>query len=182
MSMEPLTITTAIITLSKTLQQVITLLSDFANADKKVAEIRRDLVLTESLLKYIHQQESRQNSPPTLSIDGSSERSTRRRSNAGVHLSHVLRDNISQLQLDLQCFAQELSNLAKPCSAGSKVGKIVANGKVAWKMSYLEGMQQKIVNKRMQLELIRNSLEVYVHACLPIAAILLQRSSLTKYQ
>ncbi|KAK4176681.1 ankyrin repeat-containing domain protein [Triangularia setosa] len=160
MSMEPLTITTAIITLSKTLQQVVTLLSDFANADKKVAEIRRDLELTQSVLKYIHEQENKQNSPPTLSIDDDPRPSRRRASNAGVHLSHVLRDNISQLQLDLQCFSEELSKLAKPCSPGSKVGKIVANGKVAWKMSYLERMQQSIVNKRMQLELVRNSLEI----------------------
>ncbi|KAK0672102.1 ankyrin repeat-containing domain protein [Cercophora samala] len=158
--MDPLAITTSILALGATLQQVVNLLSHFANADTRVTEIRRDLELTASVLKYIHEQEKNNISPPTLSIDDTTGPSGRRRSNAGVHLSNVLRDCVSQLQLDLQCFAGELSKLTKPCSSGSKVGRVLANGKVAWKMSYLEKMQHSIVNKRMQLELIRNSLEI----------------------
>ncbi|KAK4664037.1 uncharacterized protein QC763_500600 [Podospora pseudopauciseta] len=158
--MDPLTITTSILTVGATLQQVINLLGNFTNAGTKIAEIQRELNLTAGVLNYIQEQENNNNSPPTLSIDDNAGRPSRRRSNAGVHLSNILRDNISQLQLDLQCFAGELSKLAKPCSSGSKVGRVVANGKVAWKLSYLEKMQHSIVNKRKELEFIRNSLVV----------------------
>jgi hypothetical protein len=205
MAADPLTITTAIITLTNTLQRVISLLENFANAERRVAEIKRDCVLTHSVLQYIGQQLASSREPPTLLIDSggkhtsllnaqiASPRKTAPRlidsggdsngymgfknaqiapskepptllidggsADAGINLRNVLEDNVTQLQADLNVLAHELEALSGPCSPETRIGRLIARGQITWKMSNLERMGQSIVSKRMQLELVLNSLK-----------------------
>jgi hypothetical protein len=152
MAIEPITITTAIITLSNTLERVIGLLNNFANAEKIVADIKRDCVLTKSVLEYIRQQLDSK-APPTLRIDGPNAQ------DAGISLQNVLEDNVEQLQLDLSVLETELSALSDPCQPDTRIGKLVARGQVSWKMANLRTMQQKIVTKQWQLQLVLSSLK-----------------------
>lgn len=146
MVLEPITITTAIITLSNTLERVIRLLNNFANAGSTVTDIRRDCVLTGSILGYI-QQQLNSRAPPTLSIDGSDTQ------DAGINLQRVLKDNVEQLQLDLNVLETELSALGDPSPRDTIIGKLVARGQISWKMSNLRAMHQKIVSKQSQFQL-----------------------------
>lgn len=152
MAVEPITITTAIITLSNTLQRVTRLLNNFANAERTIADIKRDCVLTESVLEYIQQQLDSK-APPILRIDGSNTQ------DAGINLQNVLKDNVEQLQLDLNVLETELSALSDPCRPDTRIGKLVARGQVSWKMSNLTAMHQKIVTKQWQLQLVLSSLK-----------------------
>ncbi len=159
---EPLALTTAIITLSNTLQRAITLLRNFANAREKLVEIERDITLTQRVLEYL-QQQLESSSPPTLLIDrtdggaGAGQGTGTR--DAGINLASILRDNVVQLQLDLDAFVKELTALGMAWHPETRLGRLLANGHVAWRMTYLDAMRQRIVAKRMQLELVRNSLQ-----------------------
>ncbi|GAB1314688.1 hypothetical protein MFIFM68171_04898 [Madurella fahalii] len=156
MAVDPLTITTSIITLSKTLHQAIHLLSDFGSAEEKVAEIKRNCALTASVLDYL-QQQLKSSVPPKLLIDGADRAAAD--PDVGINLAAILKDNVSQLQLELDVFVVELASLRKPCLTETRIGRLLSNGLVAWKMSYLEAMDHKIVRKRMQLELVLNNLQ-----------------------
>jgi hypothetical protein len=178
MACDPLTITTSIITLTNTLQRVISLLEDFANAERRVAEIKRDCALTHSVLQYIGQQLASSRELPTLQIDSGGNSNGYRiwtlrnaqaasprewtalfqdaggNSDAGINLRNVLEDNVTQLQADLNVLAHELEALRGPCPPETRIGRLIARGQITWKMSYLERMRQSIVSKRMQLELV----------------------------
>ena len=159
MPIEPLTLTTAIITLSNTLKRVITLLSDFAKVEKKVNDIRKDCALTQKILDYIQEQLDFDNKLGPLFIDAVHSR-TLRPSKAGADLERGLRETLQQLQLDLNVLIKEIGGLTEPCSKGSKLGSLIEKGRVAWKMSYLEGVQKTIGTKRRELEMIRYSLSL----------------------
>lgn len=159
MPIEPLALTTAIITLSNTLKQVINLLNDFAKVEKKVDDIRKDCALTQKILDYIQEQLDSDNKLPTFLIYGVHNQ-TQRPSKAGVNLERVLRENLQQLQLDLNALIKEIGGLTEPSSKGSRLGSWVEKGRVAWKMSYLEGVQQTIGTKRRELEMIRYNLSL----------------------
>jgi hypothetical protein len=182
MACDPLTITTSIITLTNTLQRVISLLENFANAERRVADIKRDCVLTQSVLQYIGQQLASSREPPTLLIDSGGNNSNGHRSlrnaqaaspregtalfqdaggnsDAGINLRNVLEDNVTQLQADLNVLAHELEALRGPWSPETRTGRLIARGQITWKMSNLERMRQRIVSKRMQLELVLNGLK-----------------------
>jgi hypothetical protein len=168
MSGDPLTIATAILTLINTLQRVISLLEDFANAEKKVVEIKRDCVLTKSLLHYLSKQLGFRRGRPTLSIDGTNS------ADGGIDLWDVLDDNVTQLQLDLNVLANELEALSGPYSpeTSGRIGRLIARGQVTWKMSSLEAMHRKIVANRMQLNMVYISLDPYVDSLLELNRIL----------
>ncbi|KAK4119132.1 ankyrin, partial [Parathielavia appendiculata] len=153
MAVDPVTITTAIITLIDALQRAISLLDDFTNAERRVAVIRNDLVLTHSVLQYIRQQLASAREPPTLLIEGDGN------PDATVNLRNILRDNVTQLQADVNALTDELEALGGPGRPETRIGRLIARGQVAWRMSYLERMDQSIVSKRMQLELVHNSLK-----------------------
>ncbi|KAK3349007.1 ankyrin repeat-containing domain protein [Lasiosphaeria hispida] len=162
---DPLSIITAIITLGKTLQDVSTLLSDFSNAPRKIVEIRRDCEFTKSVLENITQQIESNVLPPLL-IDGD-----RNETSAGLNLANLLQDNVEQLALDIDALLAEIEKMRPSSpSAKSKLGRLLADGAVAWKTSYLEGMQQSILTKRNQLLLVESSLQSRIHTMTSQAA------------
>lgn len=158
---EAVALTTSIITLYNTLQRVIRFLSKFPNARGNADEIRGDCTLTQAVLGYL-QQELEPNSALALLVDGhhgavvNGTGSQDARSN----LKNILRQNIEQLQLDVDAFVRELESLSRPERPDTRLGKLLESGLVAWKLPYLQAMHQRITTKRTQLEHVRNTLQL----------------------
>ncbi|KAL2136887.1 hypothetical protein VTI74DRAFT_613 [Chaetomium olivicolor] len=151
----PLAITTAIITLSRAFSQVIGILQDFANAERSIGEIRRDCVLTKNVLQFLEEQlQRRRELPPTIPPGSNT--------SASISLINVLNDNVVQLQSDVEVFLRELQSLSRPCRPNTRFGRFLERGQVAWNLSNLEAMRQRIVMKRMQLEVIARTLNDYI--------------------
>ncbi|KAK1753203.1 ankyrin repeat-containing domain protein [Echria macrotheca] len=165
---DPLSITTAIITLGNTLHRVVTLLSDFKNAPAKVQEVQRDCAFTQGVLENI-QQQLKSTVLPTLSGDGTDGG----QGSAGLNLAKLLEDNVIQLQLDIRALLDEIELMTSPGVSESKIGKWLSKTNVAWKTQYFSDMQQQILTKRSQLQLVESSLQSQVHS----AAILDQQVS-----
>jgi len=151
---DPLSITTAIITLGNTLDRAITLLANFKNAPNNFLDIKRDCDITQGVLEVINQQ-IKHTALPTLRIDGDQDAS-------GVNLARLLQDNVHQLQLDLNTLVDELERLSSPSGRESKIGGWMLKGAIGWQMPNLLAMQQKIVTKRTQLQLVQSTLQSYV--------------------
>ncbi len=156
MAVEPLSITTGIITLVNTLHHVTTLLADFKDAPKKVLDIRSDCEFTQSILENIRQQ-LRSSVLPTLLIDGAE--SEDQDASPGVNLANLLQDNVYQLQLDISALLEEIERLSPSSGHESKIGGWISKGIIGWRMPYLSAMQQKILSKRYQLQLVQSNLQ-----------------------
>ncbi|KAK3900291.1 ankyrin repeat-containing domain protein [Staphylotrichum tortipilum] len=148
---EPLAITTAIITLSRTLRSVVRVLDDFANAHQTVLDIKRDCDLTTGVLECIREHIA-VTPLPALATDPDEPPDVR------IDLNNLLDDNVHQLQVEVTALADQLKALKSPGSPDTKLGRLVMRGQVTWKLSYLNTMHQKIVTKRMQLEVVLNTL------------------------
>ncbi|KAK0729629.1 ankyrin repeat-containing domain protein, partial [Lasiosphaeris hirsuta] len=155
---DPLSIITGIITLGSTLQNVSTLLSNYSNADKRIEEIRRDCEFTHCVLENIKQQLQSNVLPPLRQLSEGESNDT----STGLNLANFLQDSVEQLTLDIKAFLAEIEKLSPSQNADSKLGWL-ADGKVAWKTSYLKGMQQRISTKRDQLQAVENSLQSQIH-------------------
>lgn len=149
---EPLAVTTAIITLTRTLKSVIEALDNFAKSHKTVQAIRSDCNLTSVVLKCITEQLNVTALPAFVTdADGDLD--------AGIDLQNLLDDNVKQLELEVNALAAELKALEGPGNPDTKLGRLVRKGQVAWKLPYLNTMHQKINTKRMQLEVVNNTLK-----------------------
>ena len=146
---EPLAVTTAIITLARALKSIVTVIDNFANAHQTVLDIGRDCNLTSVVLNCIADQ-LRVTALPAFVTDPDGNLDAR------IDLQSLLDDNVKQLQLEVNALAAELKALGDP---GTKRGGLIMRGQVAWKSSSLNTMHQKIVTKRMQLEMVNNTLK-----------------------
>lgn len=159
MAVDPLSITTAIITLGNTLERAINLLNDIQDAPRRLVEIKTDCNLTQGVLSSIRRQlRATEATLPTLHIYGSEDE------DAGVNLANLLRDNVDQLQLDLNSLLSELERLGRTRNSESRIDGWMARGALGLRMSYLTAMQRNIVTKRGQLQLVQNSLQMYAAA------------------
>jgi len=155
MAVDPLSITTAIITLGNTLERAVNLLNDIQDAPQKIVDIKSDCNLTQGVLKSIRRQlKATEVALPTLHIQG------RKDGDAGVSLANLLRDNVDQLQLDLNSLLDELERLDRSGNSESRIYGWISRGVLGFRMSYLVGMQRKIVTKRGQLQLVQSSLQL----------------------
>jgi hypothetical protein len=154
---DPLSITTAIITLSNTLERAISLVNDIQDAPQKLLDIKADCNITKEILRSIRRHlRATEAVLPTLHIYGNDEQ------NAGFSLANLLRDNVDQLQLDLNSLLEELSRLDRSGNSESRIYGWVNRGVLGFRMPYLVGMQKKIVTKRGQLQLVQSSLQMCV--------------------
>lgn len=145
--------TVAIIRLSRTFQRVISLLSNFTNAERTIAEIEGDCLVTESVLKYIREQlVSMATSTPLTEGHKTWE--------AGTYLHHLLKDNVEQLQLDADILENELSDFSGPPHLETRLGRLVAKGQLIRRMPMLRAIHRSIVTKRLQLQLVFTSLKL----------------------
>ncbi len=152
---EGLAITSAIITLSRTLQSVGNALEKFANAPKTVADIKLDCELTAGVLKCIKEQlellpgrefpafVSDPDGPPDAKID----------------LENLLNNNVYQLEIEVNALAAELAALEGDGRPDTKIGRLVRRGQATWKLPYLKTMHTKITTKLPQLEMALNRLK-----------------------
>lgn len=158
MAVDPLSITTAIITLANTLERAINIVSNIKDAPQKLLDIKADCNLTHGVLKSIRRQlTATEVVLPTLKICGNDDQ------DAGVNLASLLRDSVDQLQLDLNSLLGEMERLDRSGNSESRIYGWVSRGVLGFRMSYLVGMHRKIVTKRGQLQLVQSSLQLYVH-------------------
>ncbi|KAK0649777.1 ankyrin repeat-containing domain protein [Cercophora newfieldiana] len=159
MAVEPLSMTTAIITLANTLERVINLMNDIQDAPRKIVEIKTDCNLTQGVLRSIRRQlRATEVVLPTLRIYGSEDE------DAGVNLANLLRDNVDQLQLDLNSLLSELKRLDRSGNSESRIYGWISRGVLGFRMSYLTTMQRNIATKRGQLQLVQSSLRMEVES------------------
>lgn len=155
MAAEPLSITTAIITLLKTSQQVISLLKKFAQAEKRVAQIKKDCELTQSVLLYLQEQLDAK-APPTQKLRDANGHVGR--PNAKEHLKNSAREHVEQLNIETNDLVRKLEALTGPGWRETRIGVLVTNGQVALNGSYLDATLRNIKSKRGDLLQIANLL------------------------
>ncbi|KAK3313167.1 ankyrin repeat-containing domain protein [Apodospora peruviana] len=157
---DPLSITTAIITLTRTVQSVTKLIVDFANADEIVAEIKNDCQLAAIILASIKEQLEADLRPTSLE-NGANGRSR-------VDLASVLRDNVLLLQQDVELLLAELPKHLAPHETDTRFNGIIANGMssatLAWRKAYFDGMHRRIQSKLTPLQLVQSNLQAQAHA------------------
>ncbi len=95
----------------------------------------------------------RESGPPTLRVDNDATTSE-----TGINLRSVLNDSVSQLQINVDVLETELAARGKSNRLDTRIGKLVSRGYVNWKLPSLQAMHEKIVSKRMQLELVLSNL------------------------
>jgi ankyrin repeat protein len=154
MAVDPISITTAIITLGNTLERAINILNDIQDAPRKIVEIKTDCSLTLGVLSSIRRQlRATEVVLPTLRIHGSEEE------DAGLSLANLLRDNVDQLQLDLNSLLNELERLDRTGNSESRMYGWISTSLLGFRMSYFTAMRRNIVTKRGQLQLVQISLQ-----------------------
>lgn len=154
--MDPLSVVTSIITLSNTLKSFTRLIADYSSADETVANIRSTCELATLVLANIQEQLDA-NVRPTLLRKNSN--TGLAGSRAGVDLADVLRNNVSQLQLDVNLLVGEVKTLFNPEHPPSRVGEWRSSTTLVWRKPYLEGMHGRIQSKLNQLQLVQNNLQ-----------------------
>jgi len=154
--MEPLSIVTSIITLSRTLQSFTGLVADYSSADITVANIRSTCELATFVLANIQEQLNAKVYPSLLRArsNGSSTGTS-----AAVNLANVLKNNVSQLQVDVNILVDEVENLFRPDHPVTRVGEWRSSTTVVWRKSYLEGMHGRIQTKLTQLQMVLTNLQ-----------------------
>jgi hypothetical protein len=152
---DPLSITTAVITLGGALTQLQALRESFADAPGIIADIENDCRVTKSVLEATRQRLGSDNLP-TLQIEDDEEDGDDEAAK-GVNMEEILRANVTQLQLDIGALLSELTrfNTSHP----SKIGRLIHRGRMAWEVPYLTAMHNKILAKRRQFELVESSLQ-----------------------
>ncbi|KAM7192337.1 Ankyrin repeat-containing domain protein [Naviculisporaceae sp. PSN 640] len=157
--MEPVSIVTSIITLSGTLRTLVGLVNDYTSADETVSDIRSTCEFADIVLNNIKEQLDAHIRPTSLAPDNAngSGSPVGTRSSA-VDLSDVLRNNVKQLQIDVNVLLKEVETLFDPDRPASRVGEWTARGTVVWRRSYLQGMHARIQSKLTQLQLVQNNL------------------------
>jgi hypothetical protein len=151
---DPLSITTAVLTLGgavgQTLTQLQALRESFADAPGIIADIENDCRVTKSVLEATRQRQG-SDDLPTLQIEDDDDDAAR-----GVNMEEILRANVAQLQLDIDALLSELTRFNT--SHQSKIGRLIHRGRMAWEVPYLTAMHNKILAKRRQFELVENNL------------------------
>lgn len=156
---DPLSIVTSIITLSNTLRVFAKLISDYTSADATVRDIRSTCELADLVLNNIKEQLDANILPTLLESDNSSgSGSPTGTRSTGVDLADALRNNVKQLQVDVNDLVDELNTLFDPQRPASRIGEWKSSGVVAWKKNYLEGMHARIQSKLTQLQLVQHNL------------------------
>ena len=157
MSVDPFTLSTAIIALSEALSRVILLFNGLINAEEMAEVLRKDCAVTKEVLDHIQQQLAASEVPREVRIDGS------RASDAtgSINLCNVLRDIVEQLQLDIDVLEAQLLPLRGPGHPETRIGRLLGRGQVAWRLQYLSRTHQRILTQREHLQLVLISLNLW---------------------
>lgn len=157
--MDSLSVVTSIVTLSNTLSALAGLVGDYTSADDTIRDIRSTCDLTDIILNNIKEQLDAGIWPgplvPENSNGSGSPTGTR---SSSVDLAAVLRNNVTQLQIDVNFLVDEVRTLFNPTRPASRLGEWTSRGTLEWRRSYLQGMHARIQSKLTQLQLVQNNL------------------------